>query len=179
MVSEGPVRLRARYAAEVPLPDLAYRLIGRFSVSRFDQVLHPLLYRRAGGRGATGRVRGAEMLLLTTHGRRSGAERTVALFGFRRGDAWFVVGSRGGSKRLPDWYRNVEAERRASIQVGSRTTAVVARDLEGDEYEAAFEQAAAAYPGYRIYRRESPIRIPIVLLAADDIGAPSPPPADR
>jgi deazaflavin-dependent oxidoreductase (nitroreductase family) len=109
------------------------------------------------------------MLLLTTHGRRSGTDRTVALFGFRRGEAWFVVGSRGGSKRIPAWYRNLEAERRASIQVGGRTLAVVARDLEGDEYEAAFEQAAAVYPGYRLYRRESPMHIPIVLL--EPIGA--------
>ena len=34
----------------MPLPTVAYRIIGRFSVSRFDRVLHPLLYRWTGGR---------------------------------------------------------------------------------------------------------------------------------
>ncbi|HEX8025706.1 MAG TPA: nitroreductase/quinone reductase family protein [Candidatus Limnocylindrales bacterium] len=146
------------------LPELAYRVIGRFSVTRFDRLLHPFLFRLSGGRGITGRVLGAEMLLLTTRGRRSGRERTVALFGFPRDGGWVVIGSRGGSRTLPAWYRNLEAERAAMIQVRAQRVPVAARDLEGSEYEAAFEQAAAVYPGYRLYRRESPIHIPIVLL---------------
>jgi deazaflavin-dependent oxidoreductase (nitroreductase family) len=146
------------------LPDVAYRLIGRFSVTRFDRLLHPLLYRLAGGRGITGRVLGSDMILLTTTGRRSGAARTVALFAFRRGVAWYVIGSRGGSKTLPAWYRNLVASTSATVQAGGLAIPVLARDLTGDDYEAAFEQAAAAYPGYRVYRRESPIHIPIVLL---------------
>jgi deazaflavin-dependent oxidoreductase (nitroreductase family) len=148
----------------VPLPDIAYRLIGRFSVSRFDRFLHPLLYRRTSGRGITGRVLGAEMLLLTTHGRRTGEPRTVALFAFARDGGWVVIGSRGGTREIPAWYRNLEARREATIQVRGQTLEVRARDLEGVAYEAAFEQAAAAYPGYRLYRRESPLHIPIVLL---------------
>ena len=159
----------------VRLPDLAYRLIGRFSVSRFDRFLHPLLYRLSGGRGVTGRVLGAEMLLLTTRGRRSGAVRTVALFAFPRDGGWVVIGSRGGTREIPAWYRNLEADRRATIQVGGATQGVVARDLEGDAYEAGFEQAAEAYPGYRLYRRESPLRIPIVLL--EPVAPPASPPA--
>ena len=148
----------------VPLPDLAYRLIGRFSVSRFDRFLHPLLYRRMGGRGVTGRVLGAEMLLLTTRGRRSGQARTVALFAFARDGGWVVIASRGGTREIPAWYRNLEAQPQATIQIRGETLAVRARDLDGDAYELAFEQAATAYPGYRLYRRESPVRIPIVLL---------------
>jgi deazaflavin-dependent oxidoreductase (nitroreductase family) len=156
----------------VRLPDLAYRLIGWFSVSRFDRFLHPLLYRRMGGRGVTGRVLGAEMLLLTTRGRRSGEPRTVALFAFPRDGGWVVIGSRGGTRRIPAWYRNLETQREASIQVRGETIPVRARDLEGDAYEAAFEQGATAYPGYRLYRRESPLHIPIVLLEPASRPAP-------
>src|SRR5262245_41587468 len=105
------------------LPDLAYRLIGWFSVTRFDRVLHPLLYRFVAGRGVTGRVLGADMLLLTTTGRRSGASRTVALFGFRRGSGWVVIASRGGTRRLPAWYRNLAADRSVRIQVGGVSSA--------------------------------------------------------
>jgi deazaflavin-dependent oxidoreductase (nitroreductase family) len=156
----------------VALPDLAYRLIGWFSTTRFDRALHPLLYRLARGRGVTGRVLGSEMLLLTTTGRRTGRSRTVALFAFRREGGWVVIASRGGSKVLPAWYRNLDAERAASVQVGGRTHAVRARDLDGEDYEVAFEHAAAAYPGYRLYRRESPIHIPIVLLEPAEGGVP-------
>ena len=147
------------------LPDLAYRAIGWFSTTRFDRVLHPILYRRFGARGVLGRVLGSEMLLLTTTGRRSGEPRTVALFGFTDGDGWIVVGSRGGSRRLPAWYRNLSAQPDASVRVRDRHLHVRARELDGEESETAFEAAAGVYPGYRVYRRRSPIHIPILRLA--------------
>ena len=146
------------------LPDLAYRMIGWFSTTRFDRVLHPFLYRRAGGRGITGRVLASDSILLTATGRSSGLPRTVALFGFRSDGGWIVVGSRGGSGRVPDWAHNLQADQRASIQVGRRSAPVVARELSGDAYEAAFELAAASYPGYRLYRRRARHHIPIFRL---------------
>lgn len=147
------------------LPDLAYRLIGRFSVTRFDRSLHPRLYRLTGGRGFVGRFLGSNMLLLTTRGRHSGRPRTVALFAYENGNGWIVIASRGGSRRIPAWYRNLAAEPDAAIRVGRRELAIRARELDGGEYEAAFELAATAYPGYRLYRREAPHHIPILLLA--------------
>jgi deazaflavin-dependent oxidoreductase (nitroreductase family) len=146
------------------LPDVAYRLIGWFSTTRFDRAIHPLLYRRSGGRGITGRVLGADNILLTTTGRRSGRPRTVALFAFPTDAGWIVVGSRGGSGRVPDWALNLQAEPRASIQVGRRTAPAAARELADDAYEAAFELAASRYPGYRLYRRNARHHIPIFRL---------------
>lgn len=149
------------------LPTLAYRLIGRFSTSRLDRWLHPILYRAIGGRGIVGHALGSEMLLLTTTGRRSGRPRSVVLFGFRVAGppaAWAVIGSRGGSGRIPAWYRNLETDPSATLQVRDRASAVRAREVSGDEYEAIFEQAAGIYPGYRLYRAEARQRIPIVVL---------------
>ncbi|HJP89305.1 MAG TPA: nitroreductase/quinone reductase family protein [Candidatus Limnocylindrales bacterium] len=146
------------------LPDTAYRLIGWFSTTRLDRALHPLLYRRTGGRGITGRVLGVDNILLTTTGRRSGAPRTVALFAFDDGRGWVVIGSRGGSGRVPDWAYNLQAAPAASIQVGRRAAPARARELEGDDYEAVFERAAAVYPGYRLYRRSARHHIPIFRL---------------
>ena len=152
------------------LPDFAYRVIGRFSVTRFDRVLHPLLYRLVGGRGVTGRALGSQMLLLTTRGRRSGKERTVALFGFRSDAGWVVIGSRGGSRRIPAWYHNLMADPAARLTIGRDEVAVRARELDGADYEAAFEAAARSYPGYRVYRREATQRIPIVRFEPVDTG---------
>jgi deazaflavin-dependent oxidoreductase (nitroreductase family) len=148
----------------VALPEFAYRLIGRFSVTRFDRALHPILYRVSGGRGVLGRVLGGEVILLTTTGRRSGRPRTVALFGWREPGGWAVVASRGGSRRIPAWYRNLADDPTVQVQARGTTIAAFARELSGSAYEAAFERAAAVYPGYRLYRRESPVHIPIVLL---------------
>ena len=149
MVADRPAPAVATLPG-VGLPDVAYRLIGRFSVTRVDRLLHPLLYRLSGGRGITGRVLGAEMLLLTTTGRRSGRPRSVALFAFRRDGGWIVVGSRGGTRVLPAWYGNIVATPEATIEVADRTSRVRAVELHGDAYEAAFEQAATGYPGYRL-----------------------------
>jgi deazaflavin-dependent oxidoreductase (nitroreductase family) len=145
----------------VPLPDLAYRAIGWFSTTRFDRVLHPFLYRLVNGRGITGRVRDSDFILLTTTGRKTGTPRTAALFGFPTNGGWIVVGSRGGSGRVPDWARNLRAQPRTTIRVGAREATAVARELEDQAYEAAFELAAAAYPGYRLYRRTAVHHIPI------------------
>jgi len=151
------------------LPTIAYRIVGRFSVTRLDRVVHPILYRWSGGRGVLGRVLGCEMVLLTTTGRRSGKPRTVALFAFPVPDvaamgSWAVVASRGGSKVIPAWFRNLEASPSATLQVHGWSIGVRAREVQGDEYEQIFEIAADGYPGYRLYRAESPIHIPIVVL---------------
>ncbi len=153
------------------VPTLAYRLIGRFSTSRLDRWLHPLLYRASGGRGIFGHVLGSDMVLLTTIGRGSGRPRSVVLFGFPLSGSpsgpaggWAVVGSRGGSGQVPAWCRNLEADPDATVQVRDRVTHVRARQVEGPEYEAIFDRAATIYPGYRLYRAEARHRIPIVAL---------------
>lgn len=146
------------------LPDLAYRLIGRFSVTRFDRLVHPFLYRLTGGRGITGHVLGADNVLLTTTGRRSGRPRTVALFAFDDGVGWVVIASRGGSGRVPAWARNLQADPRARLRLRDREAPTAARELSGEDYEAAFELAASRYPGYRLYRRNAAHHIPIFRL---------------
>ncbi|MEO8208539.1 MAG: nitroreductase/quinone reductase family protein [Chloroflexota bacterium] len=151
----------------MPLPVAMYRLIGRFSVSRFDRRLHPSLYRLAGGRGVLGRVLGCDMILLTTRGRRTGLPRTVALFAFPIPEppgSWAVVGSRGGSGEVPDWCRNLMVVPDAEIQVRGRRIKVRTREVFDDVYESIFERAADAYPGYRLYRAEAPNHIPIMVL---------------
>ncbi len=170
----------------MPLPDLAYRAIGWFSTTRFTRTLHPWLYRRLAGRGILGRQFGTDALVLTTTGRRSGCPRAVALFGFQLANqsgggaghaagrpagsivtdpgTWAVIGSRGGSGRIPDWVLNVRAVPRATLERGGARWPVLAREAAGADYEAIFEQAARSYPGFRVYRKRAAHVIPIVIL---------------
>jgi deazaflavin-dependent oxidoreductase (nitroreductase family) len=151
------------------LPTLAYRLIGRFSTTRFAQVVHPILYRLTGGAWILGRSLGARTILLTTTGRRSAKARTVPIYGYpleRPGEplAWAVIGTRGGSRKIPAWFLNITAEPRVIVQVDRQVVPSRAREAAGEEYEAIFAQAAAIYPGYHLYRRETPLHFPIVVL---------------
>ncbi len=151
----------------MPLPTLAYRLIGRLSVSRVDRFLHPFLYRRTAGRGILGRVLGCDTLLLTTVGRRSGRPRSVALFAFPVAEpvgSWAVIGSRGGSGEIPAWYRNLVVRPDVAVQIRRDRFQAQAREVFEAEYDAIFERAGAAYAGYRLYRAEAGHHIPIVVL---------------
>jgi len=60
---------------------------------------------------------GVPTLLLTTTGRRSGTPRTTPLIYARDGDDYLVVASMGGAPQHPNWYRNLQADSSARIQV--------------------------------------------------------------
>jgi hypothetical protein len=50
------------------------------------------------------------------------------------------------------------------VQLRGHRFAARPRELFGPPYEQVFEQAAASYPGYRLYRAEAPHHVPIVVL---------------
>ena len=146
------------------LPSFVYRLAGRYSLTTFNRRLHVPLYRLTGGRWLLGRVLGVEMVVLTTRGSSSGRARSTVLFAFADGPSWVVVASRGGSGRLPAWYRNLQAEPHARLEVRRRQLAVRARDAEGAEYERLWALANASYPGFDQYQERTTHRIPVVIL---------------
>jgi deazaflavin-dependent oxidoreductase (nitroreductase family) len=73
------------------------------------------------------------LLLLTHRGARSGTLRTNPLAYFRDGDDYVIVASKGGAETNPDWYHNLVAEPRATIEVGTDEIEVSARRAEEDE----------------------------------------------
>jgi deazaflavin-dependent oxidoreductase (nitroreductase family) len=87
---------------------------------------HLRVYRESGG--AEGHLFDATIagvpglvpcLLLTTIGRRSGEKRTSPLFYGTAGDAYVIIGSKGGADTQPGWYQNLLANPTAEVQVGS------------------------------------------------------------
>ena len=68
------------------------------------------LYRRTNGRIGGRGMNGRPLLLLTVAGRRSGAVHTVPVVYFDHRGGYLVVGTgMGGSKRTPQWFRNLQA----------------------------------------------------------------------
>lgn len=125
--------------------------------------LHVIVYRLTGG--VLGRrLAGNDMLLLTTQGRATRKAHTVPLLYLRDGDTLVVVASWGGRPRNPDWYRNLVAEPRATVQVRSKTWGVRARTATTEVREAWWPRIVTAYPGYRIYQSHTDRTIPVVLL---------------
>jgi deazaflavin-dependent oxidoreductase (nitroreductase family) len=107
---------------------------------------------------------GANILILTTTGRRSGAERRNALIYGRKGDDYLIVASKGGAEEPPAWYLNLEANPEVQVQVlGDRFTAR-ARTATPEEKPALWRQMAGIWPDYDSYQRKTEREIPVVVL---------------
>jgi deazaflavin-dependent oxidoreductase (nitroreductase family) len=158
------------------LPDRAYRVIGFVGTSRAVTRLHPPVYRLTGGRGPIGRNFGVQNVIVTMTGRRTGRPREVPLYAIPDGDRYIVIGSNAGDDREPVWVGNLRAEPRATLRVGRRRWAVLAREAEGTERDRLWGLAAAAYPGFEVYRGMTDRPIPVIVLepAGASPAAPAP-----
>ncbi len=125
-------------------------------------------YRRTGGTDRMSRMMKFPIILLTTKGARSGAERTAPLGGFQDGgNAWLIVASNGGSKTHPAWLNNmITHPDDIWLEVGKRKMKVRAESLTGAAREEALGRIAAAAPQYGDYPKKTDRAIPIIRLTA-------------
>lgn len=157
------------------------KLLGSDRVSRrFIVVMsaaHLWMYRRSGGRfGGRLGLRGAEIVLLTTRGRKTGQLRTVPLLALRQGEDFVVIASYGGLGQVPAWWHNLSADAAAFVVSRRVTVPVIAKACEEPaKQEELWGRFVDAFAGYEDYRGRTSRDFPIVVLspsAADaDVGA--------
>ncbi|NDZ93136.1 nitroreductase family deazaflavin-dependent oxidoreductase [Streptomyces sp. SID6673] len=87
------------------------------------------------GRIRPRRFRGADLLILTTTGRKTGTRRTTPLLYMPDGDRWIVVASNGGGDWEPGWWLNLKAGSPAEIAIGDAVTPVRGAEITGAERE--------------------------------------------
>lgn len=138
---------------------------GRASLPVFR--LHWLIYRLSGGRLLPTSGAGMPVLLLTTTGRKSGQPRTWPLNYYRDGERVVVVASNRGQPQYPQWYRNLKAHPRATIQRGARKTAVTAREAASEEVERLWPLLVRLEPLYLQYRTMTDRPFPLVILTPE------------
>jgi deazaflavin-dependent oxidoreductase (nitroreductase family) len=109
---------------------------------------------------------GFGILILTTTGRKSGAERTAPVGWFPDGDgSWLVVASANGAIDNPAWYYNLAAAPdRARIEVDGTKIPVTAQQLHGAERAAAWAAITAAAPRFTQYEAKTDREIPVLRL---------------
>jgi deazaflavin-dependent oxidoreductase (nitroreductase family) len=103
-------------------------------------------------------------LLLTTKGRKSGKARTTPLIYGTSGDRYLVVASKGGSRRAPAWYLNLEADPKVEVQVKGERFSARARDATPQEKPEMWKTMTAEWPAYDDYQRRTKREIPVVVL---------------
>ncbi|MGH2691092.1 MAG: nitroreductase family deazaflavin-dependent oxidoreductase [Actinomycetota bacterium] len=120
---------------------------------------------RASGGKVGGRFEGHPLLLLHHRGAKSRVERVNPLAYQPLPDgALAVFGSRGGSPRNPDWYHNVRANPRVTVEVGTESFEATARVAEGEERELIWEKQKSNIPTFAEYERRIERQIPVVIL---------------
>ena len=124
------------------------------------------LYKRSDGR-VGGSARGVPVLLLTVPGRRSGTPRTVPVAYFEHDSGYLVAATAGGSKKDPEWIRNLRAVDIAEVQVGDKKYVVDVRIADGAERDTLWRDVvvsrAPSFAGYE-EKTAGHRQIPIALL---------------
>jgi deazaflavin-dependent oxidoreductase (nitroreductase family) len=137
-------------------------------MSRFnDRVIEE--YRATGGE-VTGPFAGTPLLLMTSTGARTGSPRTNPLAYFDHGGELYVFGAHRGAPKHPDWYHNIVAEPRVTVELGTESFGAVARVLDGEERAAVWRVQIAAAPIFEEYARKAGREIPVVRLEREGQG---------
>ena len=126
--------------------------------------LHAKLYQRFGGRLVGSVGMGRKVLVLTTTGRKTGAERTTALVYMEDGNDLVVYPSNGGKETPPAWWLNLQTNPVARVQIGNDVHEVRARAATGEEYARLWPKAASYNSHWRGYERIVKRKIPLVVL---------------
>lgn len=119
---------------------------------------------RANGGEVGGQFAGAPLLLLTSTGAKSGAQRTNPMMYLSDGQRLIVFASKAGAPTNPDWYHNLIANPAATVEVGTERFAVGATELTGGERDEMYERQATRYPGFAEYQAGTSRTIPVIAL---------------
>ncbi|MFI7325209.1 nitroreductase/quinone reductase family protein [Streptomyces rubiginosohelvolus] len=130
---------------------------------------------RANAGKAGGPFEGADLLLLTTTGARSGKPHTTPLGYVRDGHRLLIVASNLGAPLHPDWYRNLLAHPTVRVELGGEEFESLAVPAEGALRDALFARVVAEAPGYAEHQEATDRVLPVVVLELPDPDAAGPP----
>ena len=116
------------------------------------------------GEASSGPFVGRPLLILTTHGAKSGETRENPLVYTRDGDDYVVIASKGGADTNPAWFHNVRANPDVTIEVNGEKIPVRARVTDGDERRKLYDAQAAMMPAFAEYETKTKRQIPVVVL---------------
>ena len=110
---------------------------------------------------------GAPMVLVHHVGRKSGKEYVIPLV-YLPGDddSIYIFASKGGAPVNPDWYGNLIATGKATIEVGTSSYPATVTELSGDERDRVYAEQAQRMPNFGEYaqKTEGIRKIPVLRL---------------
>ena len=102
-----------------------------------------------------GHFEGKTLLILHTIGARTGKERVKPVAYVRDGERYAVIASKGGAPTNPDWYHNILAHPRLTVEIGTESFQVDANAAEKPEQTRLYNKMVERLPGFNDYRRKT------------------------
>jgi F420H(2)-dependent quinone reductase len=108
------------------------------------------------------------LLLLTTHGRRTGQRRTSPMMFVAEPDRYLVIASNNGAATAPLWFHNLEADPYVHVEVPGHEFKARATPLTGDDYDRTWASIKAKFPFFAEHEQRAGRTIPVVALTRAD-----------
>jgi deazaflavin-dependent oxidoreductase (nitroreductase family) len=116
------------------------------------------------GRASSGPMAGRPLMILTTTGAKSGAERTAIITFTRDRDRYVIAASKSGAPTNPSWYYNLLANPEARVEADGETFKARATEATGAERQRLWDQHAEERPEFRDYPNKTTRVIPVLTL---------------
>lgn len=120
--------------------------------------------RAHGGNVTLGPMAGRPLMILTTTGAKSGEAREAVVTFSRDGDAYVVVGSKGGAPNDPAWFTNLVANPVVTVEADGQTFQARAVVATGADRDALWERHVAERPEFADYPSKTTRIIPMARL---------------
>jgi len=122
------------------------------------------LYRKSNGRvGAIVPGTAAPICLLTTTGRRSGLARTTPVVYLEDGERVILAASHSSTATHPDWYLNLSANPRVTVEIDGDARAMIARTASSEERAQLWPRLVELYNRFDSYQARATREIPVVI----------------
>jgi deazaflavin-dependent oxidoreductase (nitroreductase family) len=111
-----------------------------------------------------GTFEGAGMVLIHHIGARTGTERVNPVVYLPDGDDMIIAATKGGSPTNPDWYHNLKSHPDITVEVGTETFPVQAREVTGAERDELWRRLVEMRPGFAEYETKTSRLFPMFRL---------------
>jgi deazaflavin-dependent oxidoreductase (nitroreductase family) len=112
-----------------------------------------------------GQFEGAPVLLLHTTGAKSLLARVNPMMYLNLDDRIYVFASKAGAATSPDWFHNLVATSRVSVELGAESFEATATVLAEPDRSRIYAVQAQRYPGFAEYENMTTRIIPVVELS--------------
>lgn len=140
---------------------------------RATTISHRFLDRISGGRLMRRFPGGAQVVWISTLGRKSGQWRRTPLLGVpvetedMRG--WGIAGSNAGQEKVPGWVFNVREHNEGTIEIDGEILPCTFTEVTGDSARDIYERLGNSWSSYRMYERNIKRDIPIFVAQLEGV----------